>query len=104
MPELRASAQIHEPVDRAHHQAAADKITYCRNDDVMERTAYGQIRIGRRTLSDRGPELRPGPRFDSKAVGQEIEVGDRVFEAGGDERRDGRDDDHDLIGYASRPE
>jgi hypothetical protein len=42
----------------------------------MERAAYGQRRIGRRTLSDRGPELRPGPQFDRKAVGHEIEVGE----------------------------
>ena len=52
---LGASAEIQEPIDRADHEASPTKIADSRNDDIMERAAYGQFRIGRRARV----QLRP---------------------------------------------
>ena len=35
-PQLSVSSQIYEPIDTAHHQTAADKVTNVRDHDIVQ--------------------------------------------------------------------
>ena len=90
-------AKINEPINRSDHQAAADKVSGGGDDNVVNCAGKGQRGIGRGVLTDGDPEFGLCPFLQRQAIGQEIEIGNRVFEPGGNECRDWRNDEENLV-------
>ncbi len=83
----------------ADHHGAADNIANGDGQKVrQEEVTPGEVRKISRSLADAFKEGGGAPGFDEQTHGDEIHVGDAVFEAGGYEGADGGDDGQDFIG------
>ena len=88
-------AQIHEPVDGADHDRAADDVpdrhraAGCRRGSSPRSAARGRAAVECRDERVVG--------LDQERDRDEVHVRDRVLEAGGDEGGDRRDDREDLV-------